>query len=109
MSRPRLEMAVSPCSTSTSSNGTPSSSATIWLHAVSWPCPCGVEPVTTSTLPVGSIRMEACSQPPAPKDSEPSTREGARPHISVKVEMPMPSCTGSFDSRRRFCSARSSS
>ena len=25
-----------------------------------------VEPVTTSTLPVGSIRMEADSQPPAP-------------------------------------------
>ena len=100
---------MSPCSTSTSSKGTPSWSATIWLHAVSWPWPCGVEPVTTSTLPVGSIRIEADSQPPAPKDSEPSTREGARPHISVKVEKPMPSWTGSFDSRRRRCSARSSS
>ena len=33
--------AVSPCSTSMSSNGTPSASATIWLHAVSWPWPCG--------------------------------------------------------------------
>ena len=57
---------VSPCITSTSSNGTPSASATIWLHAVTWPCPCGVVPVTTSTLPVGSIRIEAASQPPAP-------------------------------------------
>ena len=60
------EIWVSPCSTSTSSNGTPSWSATIWLHAVSCPWPCGDEPVTTSTLPVGSIRMDACSQPPAP-------------------------------------------
>ena len=34
------------------------------------------------------------SQPPAPYDSEPSTRDGASPHISVNVEMPMPSCTG---------------
>ena len=63
---PRVEIAVSPCSTSMSSNGTPSESATSWLQAVSWPCPCGVEPVTTSTLPVGSIRMAAFSQPPAP-------------------------------------------
>ena len=57
---------VSPCSTSTSSKSTPSASAAIWLHAVSWPWPCGVVPVTTSTLPVGSIRTVADSQPPAP-------------------------------------------
>ena len=50
---------VSPCSTSTSSKGTPSRSATIWLHAVSWPWPCGEAPVMTSTLPVASIRMLA--------------------------------------------------
>jgi hypothetical protein len=56
---------VSPCSTSTSSYGTPSRSATIWLHTVSWPWPCGDVPVITSTLPVGSIRIDACSQPPA--------------------------------------------
>src|SRR3712207_9475209 len=78
---------VSPQITLTSSNGTPSASAAIWLHEVTWPCPCGVVPVTTSTLPVGSIRMLAASQPPAPYDSEPSTRDGARPHISVNVEM----------------------
>ena len=56
---------VSPCSTRTSSNGTPSLSATIWLHAVSCPWPCALDPVTTSTLPVASIRTLACSQPPA--------------------------------------------
>ena len=63
---PLGETWVSPCSTRMSSNGTPSWSATIWLHAVSWPCPCALDPVTTSTLPVGSIRIEAFSQPPAP-------------------------------------------
>ena len=39
-------------------DGTPSGSAAIWLHAVSWPCPCGDVPVTTSTLPVGSTRTD---------------------------------------------------
>ena len=63
----------------------------------------------TSTLPVGSIRTPACSQPPAPYRSEPRTRDGASPHISVNVEMPMPSWIGSFDARRASCSARSSS
>ncbi len=66
VSMPLCEVRVSPCSTSTSSNGTPRGSATIWLHAVSWPWPCGQVPVTTSTLPVGSIRMLADSHPPAP-------------------------------------------
>ena len=65
--------------------------------------------MTTSTLPVGSIRIVAASQPPAAYDSEPSTRDGASPHISVNVEMPMPSCTGSLRSRRSCCSRRSSS
>ena len=65
VSRPRGEVWVSPCSTSTSSNATPSLSATIWLHAVSCPCPWALAPVITSTLPVGSIRIEAVSQPPA--------------------------------------------
>ena len=106
---PRGEIWVSPCSTSMSSNGTPSWSATIWLQAVSWPCPCPDEPVTTSTLPNGSTRIDAVSQPPAPYDSDPSTRLGASPHISVKVEMPMPSWTGSSRSRRSRCSRRSAS
>ena len=63
---PLCEIWVSPCSTSTSSNATPSRSATICDSAVSWPWPCGEMPVMTSTLPVGSIRIAACSQPPAP-------------------------------------------
>ena len=66
VSRPFGEIWVSPCRISTSSNGTPSWSATIWLNPVSWPCPCGEMPVITSTLPVASIRMPAASQPPAP-------------------------------------------
>ena len=64
------------------------------------------DPVTTSTLPNGSSRIDAVSQPPATYASEPSTREGASPHISVNVEMPMPSWTGSPDSRRSCCSRR---
>ena len=59
-------MAVSLCSTSTSSVLTPSLSATSIDHVVSWPCPWGVAPVTTCTVPVGSIRTVAASQPPAP-------------------------------------------
>ena len=92
-----------------SSKATPSRSATSWLHAVSCPWPCGLVPVITSTLPVGSIRTAACSQPPPTYPIEPSQRDGASPHISVYVEMPMPSWTGSPASRRFSCSARSSS
>lgn len=58
-------MAVSLCSTSTSSGATPIFSATIMLHAVSWPCPCGAVPVTTWILFVGRTRTVAASQPPA--------------------------------------------
>ena len=77
--------------TSMSSTGTPSTLLAIWLQAVSWPWPCGEVPVTTSTLPVGSRRTVQCSQPPATYFSAPRVREGASPHISVKVEMPIPS------------------
>src|SRR5262245_57540456 len=45
VSSPLTDVRVSPCSTSTSSNATPSWSATIWLHAVSCPCPCALLPV----------------------------------------------------------------
>ena len=38
--------------------------------------------------------------------SAPSSRDGARPHISVNVEMPMPSWTGSPLARRSSCSRR---
>ena len=103
---PLGETWVSPCSTRMSSNGTPSWSDTIWLQAVSCPWPCALEPVTTSTLPVGSIRIDACSQPPAAVGrATPSTRDGARPHISVKVEMPMPRRTESPREFRSACSA----
>ncbi len=100
---------VSPWTTSMSSKGTPITSLAIWLQAVSWPWPCGDVPVISSTLPVGRTRMVQCSQPPATYFSAPSVRDGARPHISVNVEMPMPSCTGSPDARRACCSARRAS
>ena len=58
-------MAVSLCSTSTSSGATPSRSATIIDQLVSWPWPCGVAPVMTWTLLVGVMRTVADSQPPA--------------------------------------------
>ena len=66
MSSPLAATCVSPCSTSTASNGTPSRSATIWLNTVSWPWPWALAPVMTSTVPVASMRTLACSQPPAP-------------------------------------------
>jgi hypothetical protein len=66
-----------------SAGSMPSLSATICDQAVSWPWPWGVDPVTTCTVPVGSTRTVAASQPPAPKLSEASTRLGARPHIST--------------------------
>ena len=81
----------------------------IWLNVVTWPWPCGEVPTTTSALPSGVIRTVARSQPPATYPFSPSQRLGASPHISVYVDTPMPSCTGSPDSRRLACSARSPS
>ena len=101
------DASVSPCTTSTSSKGTPSASAAIWLQHVTWPWPCGLVPVTTSTLPVGSMRMLAASQPPAEYRRSRSTRLGASPHISVYVDTPMPSRTVSPRALRSACSARS--
>ena len=69
--------------TSTSSTGTPSFSATIIDHDVSWACPWGVVPVTTSTFPVGVIRMVADSHPPATAPRAAMMRDGARPQISM--------------------------
>ncbi len=66
-----------------SSGSMPSLSATIIDQEVSWPWPWGVAPLTTWTLPVGSTRTVAASQPPAAYLSDASTRLGARPHIST--------------------------
>ena len=66
VSMPSGAMAVSECSTSTSSGLMPSFSATIIDHAVSCPWPCGAEPVTTCTFEVGRMRTVAASHPPAP-------------------------------------------
>ena len=74
---------VSPWSTSMSSTSTPSWSATICENVVTCPWPWGVTPMSTRTVPVGSISMVAASHPPATYLSAWRTRDGASPHISV--------------------------
>ena len=54
---------MSPTTTLTCSNGTPTSSAAIWANVVSWPWPCGICDVNTDTMPSGSSRMRICSGP----------------------------------------------
>ena len=60
-----------------SSIGTPSSEATICANAVSWPWPCEVSPVETSTLPLPST----CTCPPS---------YGPGPVPSTYIAMPTP-------------------
>jgi hypothetical protein len=71
--------------TSTSSGEVPSRSAAIWAMLVSRPCPWGEVPVNTVTEPDGWTRTTADSQKPAwiPTPPGPTTREGARPQISM--------------------------
>ncbi len=90
MSSPSGTTWLSPCSTSTLSNGTPSWSATIWAIVVTLPWPCGDTPVSTRTVPVGRNSIVAASHPPAMYLSAASTRDGAMPHISSQVENPTP-------------------
>ena len=52
--RPKGVASVSPRTTDTASNGTPSSDATIWATVVSSPWPCDVTPASTVTAPEGS-------------------------------------------------------
>ena len=84
----------------------PRLSAVIWAQAVSWPCPCGLVPVTTSARPAVVIRTVAASQPPLCSRTPAATFEGERPPDSVKFPIPMPSSTVSPAARRRACSAR---
>ena len=65
-----------------SSGVTPSPSATICAHAVSWPCPWGDVPVFTITSPEGKHSIVAPSHPPAAYRSAPRMFDGASPHIS---------------------------
>ena len=60
---------VSPVTTSTSSRGTPSTSAAICAKTVAWPCPCVVSPVATLTLPDVSMCTCAPSYGPTPVPS----------------------------------------
>ena len=75
---PYCTSAVSPWRTEMSSRATPRKSAAICAKLVSSPCPCGEQPVSTVTLPDGSTRTDALSQPPAG-----TAGEGPRPQIST--------------------------
>jgi hypothetical protein len=100
---------VSPCRISTSSNGTPSWSATIWLNAVSCPWPCAVDAGDDLDLAGGSIRIAACSQPPGAVASEPSSRDGREAaHLGERRDADA-DWTGSPSARRSSCSRRSPS
>ncbi len=59
---PSLTMSVSLSLTWTSSNGTPSHSATHCAKVVSWLCPLESVPTTTSTRPCGCTVMSARSR-----------------------------------------------
>ena len=61
-------IAVSECTTRTSSNGTPNTADVIWAHAVSWPWPFGTLPVTTVAVPSASMVTDPYS-PPRPLTS----------------------------------------
>ncbi len=61
---PRGTSFESPKRSSTSSRPTPSRSAAIWANVVSWPWPCGDEPLRTSSRPVGSSSASAVSNSP---------------------------------------------
>jgi hypothetical protein len=58
---PAPSASVSPDSTCTREGGTPSRSATIWVKAVSLPCPIVVEPAKRVTEPSGFTRICAVS------------------------------------------------
>ena len=79
------EIAVSPCSTSTSSTSTPSSSATICDHVVSCPWPCGEVPGDDLHL-AGAAGTRTVGARPSRRRRSGARRgcsTGARPHIST--------------------------
>ena len=55
---------VSPWMTRTAPSGTPRRSEASIAHVVSWPCPNGVAPVRTSTVPSASAVTVPNSPPP---------------------------------------------
>src|SRR6185437_8716354 len=97
---PYCTIAVSPWITVTSFTLTPSSSAAICAKEVSSPCLCGEAPVRIVTLPVGSTRTVALSQPPAG-----IADDGPNAQISTYVDTPIPTSRPSL--RAFFWSSRS--
>ena len=71
--RRRASRSVSPVRTVTRSGSTPSLSAAIWANSVSWPCPVGVEPTTTSTSPSSSTWISAHSYRPPERSTDSAT------------------------------------
>ncbi len=69
--------------------------------------PVRVVPVTTSTLPVGSMRMLAASQPPAAYRRSPQHPAGREPAHLRCASTPIPRRTKSPRRLRSACSARS--
>ena len=93
MSSPSGAIAVSECSTSTSSTAMPSLSATIIDQLVSWPCPCGVDAGDDLHL-AGRQHPHRRRLPAAGAVVERREHAGsARARTSRRsVEMPMPRC-----------------
>ena len=96
---------VSPCSTTMSSAGMPSSWVTIWAKVVSWPWPWVCAPILRTALPVGCTRSSAESNILMPRMSY--SRLLPAPSGSVIVEIPMPSSRPCL--RASACSTRKSS
>ncbi len=63
---PRVMWLVSPVMTFTFSGATPIASAATWEKVDTWPCPWGLAPVATTTVPSGSTRIFAPSKGPLP-------------------------------------------
>ena len=80
---------VSPCSTTMSSAGMPSSWLTICANVVSCPWPWVFDPIFRIALPVGCTRSSAASNILMPRMSY--SRLLPAPSGSVIMEMPIPS------------------
>ncbi len=94
---PEATSSVSPLCTVIFSSGSPSRSATTIAKLVSCPWPWENEPVRT------------IASPPPVISTSPSSPSPSGFVISTYEERPIPICFVAFSSRRRFCSARSSS
>jgi hypothetical protein len=84
---PKGTASLSPMTTRTCSNGTPNSSAAIWASVVWWPCPWGIWPVNSITMPSSASRSRMDSWPSPPPEPSGARGPGA---ASMKVATPIP-------------------